>query len=409
MADSSTDRFVPFRVAGHAPIVLVGLGHGATHWIAMTFYAVLPFINRDLGLSYTEAGTLVAVFHVASLVANFGSGPLVDMTGRRVLFQITALAIGAAALLGFGLAGAFLWLAVLVAFIGATNNLWHPAAISYLSSRYPKNRGYVLSIHALGANIGDAVAPLAAGALLVWLSWPKAAAINTIPVFLVALSLAVLLPGDRRGAAGAAAGMEIGAYFRGLGRVVRNRAVLGLCAMAGLRTMAQNGLLVFLPLYLIDVLMVSPLAMGMALMGMQLGGIVAVLLAGALSDRIGRRPIVVAGLGATTVIIAGLTLLGGGLPYIAGVALLGFTLYSIRPVVHSWMMDLTPPQLGGSAMGLMFGTQAALSMAAPVLGGLVADRWGLPSVFYLLAALMLAANLAAVALPGARKNADQSF
>ena len=406
MADSSTDRFVPFRVAGHAPIVLVGLGHGATHWIAMTFYAVLPFINRDLGLSYTEAGTLVAVFHVASLVANFGSGPLVDMTGRRVLFQITALAIGAAALLGFGLAGAFLWLAVLVAFIGATNNLWHPAAISYLSSRYPKNRGYVLSIHALGANIGDAVAPLAAGALLVWLSWPKAAAINTIPVFLVALSLAVLLPGDRRGAAGAAAGMEIGAYFRGLGRVVRNRAVLGLCAMAGLRTMAQNGLLVFLPLYLIDVLMVSPLAMGMALMGMQLGGIVATLLAGALSDRIGRRPIVVAGLGATTVIIAGLTLLGGGLPYIAGVALLGFTLYSIRPVVHSWMMDLTPPQLGGSAMGLMFGTQAALSMAAPVLGGLVADRWGLPSVFYLLAALMLAANLAAVALPGARKNAD---
>jgi predicted MFS family arabinose efflux permease len=37
-----------------------------------------------------------------------------------------------------------------------------------------------------------------------------------------------------------------------------------------------------------------------------------------------------------------------------------------------------------------------------VLGGLVADRWGLPSVFYLLAAIMLAANLAAVLLPNTR-------
>ncbi len=400
MADGSADRITPFRPAGHAPIVLVGLGHGATHWVAMTFYVLLPFINKDLGLSYAEAGALVSVFHIASLAANFGSGPVVDMTGRRVLFQIASLLVGAAALLGFGFAGAFAWFAVLAGFIGATNNLWHPAAISYLSSRYPGNRGYVLSIHALGANLGDAVAPVAAGAMLVWFSWPVTATLNTIPVFLVAGSLVLLLAGDRPGAAGGAPGMGFGEYFRGLARVVRNRAVVGLCAMAGLRTMAQNGLLVFLPLYLIDVLEVSPITMGITLAAMQAGGIVAVLLAGALSDRIGRRPIVMAGLGASTAIIAGLTMLGGGPLYIAGVALLGFTLYAIRPVVHSWMMDLTPPRLGGSATGLMFGTQAALSMAVPVLGGLVADRWGLSSVFYLLAAFMLAANLTAALLPG---------
>lgn len=400
MPEGNADRIVPFRIAGHAPIVLVGLGHGATHWVAMTFFVLLPFINKDLGLTYAEAGALVSIFHGASLVANIGSGPLVDMTGRRILFQILSLLAAAAALLGFGIASDFAWLAVLVGLMGATNNLWHPAAISYLSSRYPGNRGYVLSIHALGANLGDAVAPLAAGAMLVWLSWPATATLNTIPVILMALALASLLSGDRPGAAGGAAGMGIGEYLGGIVRVVRDRAVLGLCAMAGLRTMAQNGLLVFLPLYLIDVLEVSPIAMGVALMAMQAGGIVAALLAGVLSDRIGRRPIVLAGLGASTVIIAGLTLLGGGLFFIGGMALLGFTLYSIRPVVHSWMMDLTPPRLGGSATSLMFGTQAALSMAVPVLGGLIADRWGLESVFYLLAAFMLAANAMAVLLPG---------
>ena len=401
MTDGASDRIAPFRLAGHGPVALIGLGHGATHWIAATFYILLPFINRDLGMSYAAAGALVSVFHVAALGANFGSGPVVDMTGRRVLFQVLSLVVGAAALAGFGAGGAFVWLAVLVAVIGATNNLWHPAAISYLSARYPDNRGYALSIHALGANLGDAVAPLAAGALLAWMSWPAAAAVNAVPVLLVALALGLLLAGDRGGVAQAPAGVGIVEYGRSLARVLKDRAVLGLCVMAGLRTMAQNGLLVFLPLYLADVIGAGPVAMGVALMAMQGGGIVASPIAGALSDRVGRRPIVMAGLGLSTLIIAALTLLGGGPLYVAGVALLGFALYAVRPVVHSWMMDLTPPQMGGSATSLMFGTQAALSTAAPVLGGLVADRWGLPSVFYMLAAIMLAANLTAVMLPGA--------
>jgi len=401
MTDGARDHIVPFRLAGHGPVALIGLGHGATHWIAATFYILLPFINRDLGMSYAAAGALVSVFHVAALGANFGSGPVVDMTGRRVLFQVLSLVVGAAALAGFGAGGAFVWLAVLVAVIGATNNLWHPAAISYLSARYPDNRGYALSIHALGANLGDAVAPVAAGALLAWMSWPAAAAVNAVPVLLVALALGLLLAGDRGGVAQAPAGVGIVEYGRSLARVLKDRAVLGLCVMAGLRTMAQNGLLVFLPLYLADVIGAGPVAMGVALMAMQGGGIVASPIAGALSDRVGRRPIVMAGLGLSTLIIAALTLLGGGPLYVAGVALLGFALYAVRPVVHSWMMDLTPPQMGGSATSLMFGTQAALSTAAPVLGGLVADRWGLPSVFYMLAAIMLAANLTAVMLPGA--------
>lgn len=400
MSEESSQGILPVGLGRHGPMVLVGLGHGATHWIAATFYIVLPFMRDDLGLSYAEAGTLAAIFHAASVTANFGSGPLVDMTGRRVLFQVLSLAVGAAALLAFGTGGGFGWLAAMIVLIGATNNLWHPAAIAYLSSRYPKNRGYALSIHALGANLGDAVAPMAAGSLLVWLAWPSVAAINALPVFAVAALLGLFLSSPRSGG-GKPKGVRGGDYVGGILSVVRDRAVLGLCLMAGFRTMAQNGLLVFLPLYLTDVLGTGPAAMGVALMAMQLGGIVASPIAGSLSDRIGRRPIVMAGLGVTTLVIAGSTFLGGGPLYVAGVALLGFSLYAVRPVVHSWMMDLTPPQLGGSATSLMFGTQAALSTAAPILGGVVAGLWGLPAVFYMLAAIMLVANLVAVMLPRA--------
>ena len=390
----------PSRLARQAPIFLVGLGHGATHWVAATFYILLPFINRDLGLSYSQAGLLVSIFHIASVGANFGSGPLVDVTGRRVLFQILALVLGGGALIAFSAGAGFMWLAAMVGLIGASNNLWHPAAIAYLSSSYPKNRGYALSIHALGANLGDAVAPLAAGMLLVFMSWPRAAVVNSLPVFVIAAALFLLWRGDRGDAANGASGMGLGDFFAGMGRLVRDRAVLGLCLMAGLRTMAQNGLLMFLPLYLVDVLKADPLETGSVMMAMQIGGILAVVIAGTLSDRIGRRPIVVAGLGASTVVIALLTVFGSGPLFVAGVALLGFVLFAVRPVVHSWMMDLTPAEMGGSATSLMFGAQASLSAIAPVAGGVVADIWGLPSVFYMLAALMLMANLTAALLPG---------
>jgi MFS family permease len=139
--------------------------------------------------------------------------------------------------------------------------------------------------------------------------------------------------------------------------------------------------------------------MGAAMMMLQLGGVVAGPVAGAVSDRIGRRPVVLAGLSVSTVIIVALTFVDNELVYVAGVSLLGFALFAVRPVVHSWMMDLTPPGMAGSATSLMFGTQSLFSVLMPVLGGIVADRFGLTAVFYLLAATVLVSNTLVYLLP----------
>ena len=163
---AAIERLTGLEWKGQGTVFLVASGHGGTHWIAATFYLLLPFITRDLGLSYAEAGMLVAVFHLSAFTANFASGLVVDVTGKRVVYQVASLAVGAAALLGCGGAQSLLWLFPMVVLIGATNNLWHPPAISFLSEHFPRQRGYALSIHALGASVGDALAPLAAGALL---------------------------------------------------------------------------------------------------------------------------------------------------------------------------------------------------------------------------------------------------
>ena len=399
---SLVQRLTGLQWRQQGPAVLVGMGHGATHWVMGTFYLLLPFIAKALHLAYTEAGLLVSTVHISSFATNIFSGALVDVTGRRVPILVASLTVGALALASFGMAEGVLGLLPLVVLIGCTNNMWHPAAISYLSRRFPQQRGYALSIHALGANSGDALAPMAVGAALVWLSWSQAATAACVPTLAVALLLFLTLPrqsNSERAQSSAGEGMDLATYFKGLTTLLCDRAVLSLCLVAALRTMTQAGLLAFLPLYLANGLGAGPVMLGLALAAMQSAGVVAAPVAGAWSDRVGRRPIVLAGLTASTVVIAGLMFLGHLATFVVGIAVLGFVLFAVRPVIHSWMMDLTPANLGGSATSLMFGSQAMLATAAPIIGGMIADGWGLGAVFYFLAGGLLAANLALVLLP----------
>lgn len=387
-----------------APAWVVSLGHGATHWIAATFYLILPYLTEELGLSYTEAGVLVSTFHVSSFLANFGSGMVVDVLGRRVLVQAVSLVLGAAALMMFGLAGGLALLMALVAVVGGTNNLWHPAAISFLSGLYPNNRGYVLSIHTLGASLGDSLAPLCVGAMLAVLTWRDTALWGSIPVLVIALLIIVSIARMDKDADGQVSKkITVGEYFSGLRVMFTDRAAMGLCLMAGFRSMTQNGLLMFIPIYLANVLKVGPFMTGVGMFAMQLGGFFAGPIAGAWSDKIGRRPIVLGAATGTTVVVTFLAVAQSEYLFIAGVSALGFVLFAIRPVIHSWMMDLTPPAMHGSATSALFGTQSGLSLIIPVLGGWIADLYGVGAVFYLLAGTMLLANVLVAMLPDAEK------
>ena len=397
---STTEPLGIFRFRGQAPVYLLGLGHGATHWIAAVFLFLQPYFKDELGLTYLQAGSLFAIFQASAFLANLGSGALVDVTGRRVVFQVLSLVIGAAALFVFGFTASYAVLALMVALIGASNNLWHPPAMNFLSELYPHSRGYALSIHALGASIGDAVAPLAAGTLLTLMSWQATAMASALPAAVVAVVLLVLLlPRDLHADGGPRRRMAGRAYRAGLIGLLRDRAVLGLSVVAGLRAMAQNGLLVFLPFYLVEGLRMNPAMAGLALTAMHVGGLIASPIAGHVSDRIGRRPVVFAGLTLTTVTIIAATFVTDPRLYVATVAVLGFVLYAIRPVMQSWMLDLAPPDVSASATSVMFGVQAILSMLAPLAGGVIADAYGLLAVFYFVAAVMLLANLMVAILP----------
>lgn len=393
------DAGVNLRPASQKSIWLVGFGHGTTHWIMATFFILLPFIAQDLRLNYAQAGAIVSTFYASSFLANFIGGAIIDLRGRWVTLQIVSLVFGAIGMIGFALSSGFFILCSMMALVGACNSLWHPPAISFLSKRFPDRRGYALSIHTLFASMADAVAPLVAGLSLSILAWQGTSAMSVVPSLIGAAMLLTLLPYDRPDGGLAKAGMSIAAYREGLARILRDPAVLGLALMAGFRNMAQAGLLMFLPLYLANDLQVSPVMVGVALMAMQAGGMVAGPVAGIVSDRIGRRPVVMSGLTLTTMVIIVITFIGDANLFVACTSVLGFALFAVRPVIQSWMMDLVPPPLAASGTSVLFGTQSMLSTLSPLVGGFIADAYGLNSVFYFLAATMLIANLTVVFLP----------
>jgi MFS transporter, FSR family, fosmidomycin resistance protein len=380
------------------PIMLVSLAHGSTHWVVATFYLLLPSLSSGLGLNYTETGFLVTSLFIGSVIANLPSGMLVDLTGRRIAIQIASLLLCTIALAALGIVTGFAMLCLCLGLLGVANVMWHPAAISFLSIQLPKNRGYSMAVHSVFANLGDAAGPVAAGWMLLSFSWQHTAEVNAFACVVCAIALVAFFGVSERDAA-VTRRPNVRQYWSGLAVLMRSRAQWSFFLMAGCRTLTQTGLLAFLPLYLSHDLGLSPFAMGLAMMALQLGGLVATPFAGILSDRIGRRPVVLAGMISTTIIVVALTFIRDPIAYVACVSVLGFFMYATRPVVQSWQMDRSPPELLASMTGAMFMVQALMSAIAPVIGGMLADRFGLLSVFYFLAASVLLANLLCLTMP----------
>jgi FSR family fosmidomycin resistance protein-like MFS transporter len=373
---------------------LITIGHGLTHWYPATFYLLLPLIGNELGLSYSQIGLIMTCKYVASAIANVPGGVLVDTVGRKgLLMAVSLFWIGFPYLL-IGFTHSYLMLLACVALVGFGNSLWHPTAIPALGRRYPERKGLVLSVHGMGGNVGDAVAPLIIGAALGFFTWREVVVLNVVPGLIVAALLFVLLGTMRLGSRKQETETQsFSAYAAGLKQLFRSRALVLLSTGSAFRTMTQSALLTFLPVYLANQMGYSPFWVGACLFALQAAGFAASPVAGHLSDRMGRKHILVGSMLASAVVLAAMALSGGSPLFVALVAVLGFFLYATRPVIQAWMLEATPKNMGGSSIGMLFGAQAVGGAIGPLLGGLVADRFGLLATFYFLAATIVVANL----------------
>ena len=389
---------------------LISAGHMLTHWYPATFYVLLPLIGRELGLSYTEIGFVMTAMHAVGAVASMPGGMLVDMVGHKGGLMALSLAwIGLPYAL-MSVSHAYWMVLACVMLVGIGNNLWHPAAIATLAHRYPERKGLVLSLHGMGGNVGEAIAPLVAGALLAVMSWRGVVVVNIVPGIVMAVLILLYLGAftivRNRHDAQPPAGLTD--YARNFGRLFRNRELMLISGATGLRTLTQSGLLTFLPVYLAYELHYAPFSVGLCMAVLQLGGFIAAPVGGHLSDKLGRRRIIMGGMTVSGVTIAGMVLAAQTPLFVVFVALVGFFLYAMRPALQAWAMDATPKNMGGSTVGLQFTFSAIGSALAPALCGMIADRYGIYTAFYFLAVTIVFANLIMLLMPAEKPSAAKT-
>jgi sugar phosphate permease len=188
-------------------------------------------------------------------------------------------------------------------------------------------------------------------------------------------------------------------YFRGVPALFRNRSLIMLTTSSAFRSMTQNALLTFLPIYLAYEMGYSPLWVGAGMFALQAAGFAASPIAGHLSDTMGRRSIMMTSMAMTAVVLVFMAFAGKSHAFIVFIAILGFFLYAIRPVMQAWLLETTPKNMGGTSIGILFGAQSLGASVAPLIGGLIADRYGLISTFWFLAGTIVVANLFIFAMP----------
>jgi hypothetical protein len=74
---------------------------------------------------------------------------------------------------------------------------------------------------------------------------------------------------------------------------------------------------------------------------------------------------------------------------------LGVVLWALRPVVITAAMESAPQHLAGSIVAFIFTANMGVSFLAPIIAGLIADAYGLPTALISIAAFPFLACMVA--------------
>ncbi|MBL8471126.1 MAG: MFS transporter [Rhodocyclaceae bacterium] len=169
-------------------IALIGLVHGTSHFFHLLLPPLFPWLMREFGLSFAQAGALMSMFFVVSGSGQALAGFVVDRFGAyRVL--CAGISLFAAAALALAVAHSYAALFAVAVLAGLGNCVFHPADFTLLNRRVSKPRlGHAFSVHGLSGNLGWAAAPPFLVAAAAWGGWRFAAAAAAV-VALAALAL----------------------------------------------------------------------------------------------------------------------------------------------------------------------------------------------------------------------------
>jgi MFS family permease len=349
---------------------------------------ILPLITASMGLSLSQAGALASVRTLMAGVASFPSGFFADLASRRNLLLGGCVALIGLASLGLSASYSFPVLMLFMGLGGFGGGWFHPQSLAILSDKYRTQKAFALGVHDSSANLGEVIGPLAIGLMLNFFDWRTTLLLWAIPGVVVGILYAAA------GSEGTLAAPRGRDYRKAIWNdVLKNKTVCGLVAVSTLRAMGQTALASFLPLYLLLHLKLPAAVVGAYMSILFLCAGIAPALVGWISDRIGHRYLIVLFSLLSVGMVMAIPHLGSGIVLAAGLGVLGALLWALRPVIVSAAMSEAPQQLSGSIVALIYGANMGLSFLAPLVAGIVADAYGLPTAVTAIAIFPMLASL----------------
>ncbi len=363
------------------------LSHFSHHVITAIAAPLLPLIRSSFSLSYTQSGLLLSAFTLTYGIGHLPSGWLTDRIGGAVMIFIGIAGVAVAGFF-FGLAPSIALLFLANTLIGVCASCYHPAASSLIARLVkPEQRGSALGVHVIGGSASYFLAPLLAGAVAAALGWRGTYIALSIPTLALGLILFFLLKRAtvKRGIAHKAWDND-----REDKRPVRFWVwMVAFLALTTLSGAMVGSLIGFIPLLLVDSFGIrEETAAGLQAIIFS-GGFWAAPLAGFLSDRVGKIPLL---FGACAMAVPTIFLLprvpfGIGL-YVLFI-LLGLFMFIRMPVSESLIIDKTPIRLRSAVLGVYFlGSSVGGGAFTPLVGWL-SDNYGFRRSFTVNAAIIL--------------------
>jgi len=388
------------RFTARVMVTALAVGHVGFHWILQSFVVLVPEIQHTFGLNGVGVGGIQAVRELTSGLITLPGGVVVGML-RKWWGWLLGVCIGASGLgsLLMGISPVYPLLLIGVSVVSVSHSLWHLPAAASLSHHFASRRGTMLSFHGVGGSVGDVAGPLITGALLLVMGWRGILSIYAVAPFFMAFMAVWVFKGigDVREDDPKVAGLaERLAMTKTL---FRSRLLQGMTAVRGLRSMALVALITLLALYLGNDLDLAVFDRGFHIALLIAVGLLAKPVAGIISDKFGRKQVLVPGLIWSCVLTLMMVGFNDGVPLTITIALLGLFLYPDQPILTAALFDVLKRDEATIGLGVVSFVSFLMAAVSPLIAGGLYELWGFQAGLYYVAVLFALAAVIFTFLP----------
>ena len=386
----SHDRTSPTRP--RLTLALISTGHAAIHAQSALLPLVYAVVIVEYGLNESDIGLFIAITTAVGGTMQLAYGFLTRYIARPALLAGGQIIFGTGLLIG-GLSQSIGQLlgAISIARIGSSPQ--HPVGNALLSDVYPpERRGFAISAHISGGNVGTVLVPFVGGALILGLGWQATLALFGIPALIIGTLIFLFVHEDHA---------EYRRVVKASGSVTAHlREVLGrrdlrLILAASLVAAGGRGLDIvapFMVLYLAGPLGFDGPTVNLLYALLLIGAVVGPILAGLLSDRLGRRPTLITYYLLSAAGIVAFVLAGANLFLLVPLLLpFGTAVFSESPVLQAYLADRAHGPMRDMAFAVYFTFAFGIGAVWALIIGNVAASFGYPVAFGVMAASYVAA------------------